>query len=212
VNGEVEEFWVYNVMNEKSGQKCGQKYKNIGSLTGNLIIHLRDSHRIPLSTVTNEIYKEKMSEFDSFFIILGEKKIRTMIAKSYKYNQENLQNLLTQNIENISLTADFWSSKARHGYLGITATWITPTFEIKNIILENKYIPSLHSSRTISEELYKCIETWNLEDHIISITTNNRHNKLAIGNRLAPAEILVACTKRLIQFFQYQKQIERLEK
>ncbi|CAG8850192.1 12497_t:CDS:1, partial [Racocetra persica] len=94
----------------------------------------------------------------------------------YKYNQENLQNFLTQNVENISLTADFWSSKARHSYLGITATWITPTFEIKDIMLENKYVLLPHSSRTISEELYKCVETWNLEDRIISITTDNRHN------------------------------------
>lgn len=179
-----------------------------------------------------------MSEFDPSFIIPGEKKIRTMIAKSYKYNQENLQNLLTQNVENISLTADFWSSKARHGYLGITATWITSTFEIKDIMLENKYVPSPHSSITISEELYKCVETWNLEDRIISITTDNGRNmvsafpllikkkgcekikrlscsahtlQLVIGKGLAPAEILVARTKRLIQFFQYQKQIERLE-
>jgi len=40
----------------------------------------------PLSTITNEAYKEKMAEFDPSFIVPGEKKIRTMIVKSYKYN------------------------------------------------------------------------------------------------------------------------------
>ncbi|CAG8519689.1 5311_t:CDS:2 [Cetraspora pellucida] len=135
-----------------------------------------------------------------------------MIAKSYNYNQENLQNLFTQTIKNISLMTNFWSSKARHGYLGITITWITPTFEIKDIMLENKYVPSPHTSRAISEELHKFIEAWNFGDHIISITTNNKCNMLAIGKRLALAEILVACTKRLIQFFQYQKQIKQLKK
>ncbi|CAG8702427.1 10356_t:CDS:1, partial [Cetraspora pellucida] len=51
-------------------------------------------------------YREKMSEFDPAFVVLSEKKIRTMIVKSYKYNRENLQNLV--NIaENVSLTIDF---------------------------------------------------------------------------------------------------------
>ncbi|CAG8749577.1 3383_t:CDS:2, partial [Ambispora leptoticha] len=35
--------------------------------------------------------------------------------------------------------------------------------------------------------------------------------QLAIGKGLAPAEVFVTRAKRLIQFFQYQKQIERLE-
>ena len=29
---------------DKSGKRCGQEYKNVGSSTGNLIAHLRDKH------------------------------------------------------------------------------------------------------------------------------------------------------------------------
>ena len=71
-----------------------------------------------------------------------------MIVKSYKYNRQNLQNLLTQTAENVSLTIDFWSSKAKHGYLGVVVTWITPNFEIKDTMLENKYVPSPRTSET----------------------------------------------------------------
>jgi len=35
--------------------------------------------------------------------------------------------------------------------------------------------------------------------------------QLAIEKGLAPAEILIARAKRLINFFQYQKQVERLK-
>ncbi|CAG8740225.1 25359_t:CDS:2, partial [Racocetra persica] len=164
----------------------------------------------PLSTVTDKAYKEKMAVFDPSFIILEEKKIRTMIMKSYNYNQEDLRNLI-QSIKNGLLMTDFWSSKAKHGYLRITATWITPNFEIKDVILENKYIPSPHTSRVIAKELHKCIVSWNLVGRIISITTDNGRNMLAIRKGLALTEILVACSRRLIQFFQYQKQVERLE-
>ncbi|CAI2177589.1 13058_t:CDS:2, partial [Funneliformis geosporum] len=67
--------------------------------------------------VINEAYREKMAEFDPSFVVLGEQKIKTMIVKSCKYNQENLRNLLTKTAENVSLTMDLWSSKAKHGYL-----------------------------------------------------------------------------------------------
>jgi zinc finger BED domain-containing protein 1 (E3 SUMO-protein ligase ZBED1) len=192
----------------------------------------------PLAAVTNETYREKMAEFDPSFVVPGEQKIKTMIVKSCKYNQQNLQNLLTETAENVSLTMDLWSSKAKHGYLGVTATWITPNFEIKDVMLEINYVPSPHSSEVVANELYKCIKNWNLESRVISITTDNGSNmvsmfpllnrksgceniqrlpctahtiQLAIGKGLAPAEILVARAKRLIRFFQYQKQVERLE-
>ncbi|CAG8840345.1 25914_t:CDS:1, partial [Racocetra persica] len=53
---------------------------------------------------------------------------------------------------------------------------ITPNFEIKDVILENKYIISPHISKVIANELYKYIEAWNLRNHIVSITTDNRSN------------------------------------
>jgi hypothetical protein len=31
---------------DESGRRCGQEYKNVGSSTGNLIVHLRDKHGI----------------------------------------------------------------------------------------------------------------------------------------------------------------------
>ncbi|GET63682.1 zinc finger BED domain-containing protein RICESLEEPER 2-like [Rhizophagus irregularis DAOM 181602=DAOM 197198] len=91
-----------------------------------------------------------MAEFDPSFIIPGEKKIRTM------------------------------SSRAKHGYLGVTATWITSKFEIKDTMLENKYVPSPHTSNIIANELHKCIETWNLGNQVTSITMDNGSNMDAI--------------------------------
>ncbi|CAG8548770.1 6526_t:CDS:2 [Racocetra fulgida] len=45
VNQKGEEVRVCKVINE-DGEKCSTEYKNIGSLTGNLIMHLRDTHDI----------------------------------------------------------------------------------------------------------------------------------------------------------------------
>ncbi|CAG8729576.1 15619_t:CDS:2, partial [Cetraspora pellucida] len=142
-----EEVRICQILDE-SRQKCEQKYKNVESSTGNLIVHLRDEHRIisqddvivskNINNITDNAYREKIAEFDPSFVVPGEKKIRTMIVKSFQYNHENLKNLI-KIVENISLTMDFWSSRAKHGYLGVTATWITSNFEIKDVMLKNKY-------------------------------------------------------------------------
>ncbi|PKK72219.1 hypothetical protein RhiirC2_777474 [Rhizophagus irregularis] len=84
----------------------------------------------PISTVTNSVYKEKISNFDLFFIIPEEQKVKIMISKSYNYNRENLKNLLNEMATSVSLTTDLWSSRAKHEYLGIAATWITTDFKI----------------------------------------------------------------------------------
>ncbi|GES72667.1 hypothetical protein RCL_jg15336.t1 [Rhizophagus clarus] len=58
-----------------------------------------------------------------------------MIGKSFNCNQQIPQNLIHETLQNISLTADFWSSRSKHSYLGVTAVWITPNFEIKDMFL-----------------------------------------------------------------------------
>jgi hypothetical protein len=192
----------------------------------------------PISTVTNLAYKEMISYFNPSFNMPGEQKIKTKISKSYKYNCENLMNLLNETATTVSLTIDLWSSRAKHGYLGVTATWITPDFKIKDVMLEIKYAPSPHTAKTIAELLYQCITSWNLEGRVMAIVTDNGANikstfpiliqkdkceniqripyathtlQLTIGKGLTPVEILIARVKRVINFFSTQKQIERLE-
>lgn len=42
----------------------------------------------------------------------------------------------------VCLTTDLWSNRAKQGYIGITATWITPNFKVKDVMLEIQYAPS----------------------------------------------------------------------
>src|SRR6266540_1313624 len=72
---------------------------------------------------------------DPEFIIPEEKKIRMMIAHSCGYNRDKLTQLL-KTAQSISLTTDLWTSRSKHGYLGLTATWINQNFEIMNVLLE----------------------------------------------------------------------------
>ncbi|EXX74628.1 hypothetical protein RirG_049360 [Rhizophagus irregularis DAOM 197198w] len=161
-----------------------------------------------------------------------------MIAKSYQHNYENLKNILNETAATVSLTTDLWSSRAKHGYIGITAAWITPNFKVKDVMLEIKYAPSPHTANLVAELLYDCISSWDLNGRVTAIITDNGSNmkaafpiltqkdqcetiqrlpcvthtlQLAIGKGLVPVEILAARTKHILNFFSTQKQIERLE-
>ncbi|CAG8736935.1 20810_t:CDS:2, partial [Rhizophagus irregularis] len=155
-----------NIIEQTLSEK-DKVYRNTGSSTGNLVVHLRDVHQIidednenalkrhiqkqreesvlkwmlltdqPLAAITNPAYKEKMSHFDPSFVVPGEQKIKTMIVKSYQHNYENLKNILNETAATVvSLTTDLWSSRAKHGYIGIMAAWITPNFKVKDVMLE----------------------------------------------------------------------------
>ena len=186
----------------------------------------------PLSTVTQKAYIDHMHIIDPQFIIPGEKKLRMMIARSYGYNRDKLK-LLLKSAHYISLTTDLWSSRAKHGYLGLTATWINKNFEITDVLLEISYFPSPHNAREISKAIKKAMQKWEIENHVVSITTDNGANvvaairdltpikrlscaahtlQLAINKGLKIVEDLVLRVKKLINFFSTQKQIERLIK
>ncbi|GES93414.1 zinc finger BED domain-containing protein 1-like [Rhizophagus clarus] len=190
------------------GEKCSKNYKYDGS-TGNL---------------TYVYYRSTI--YSSW------RKLRMMIARSYGYNKEKLK-LLLKTAQSISLTTDLWSSRSKHGYLGLTATWINKNFEIMDVLLEISYFPTPHTAKAITEGIKNAMQKWEIENLVVSITTDNGANvvaairdltpikrlscaahtlQLAISKGLKVVENLVSRTKQLINFFSTQKQIEQLIK
>ena len=56
----------------------------------------------------------------------------------------------------VSLTTDFWTSRAQEGYMGVTCTWILKNFEIKEALLSLEYVAYPHTAEIICELLLKC--------------------------------------------------------
>jgi hypothetical protein len=123
-------------------------------------------------------YIEHMNIIDPQFTVPGEKKIRMMIARSYGYNRDKLK-LFLKSAQSISLTTDLWSSRSKHGYLGLTATWINKDFEIMDVLLEISYFPTPHTAKAITEAIKKAIQKWEIEGQVVSITTDNGANVVA---------------------------------
>ena len=105
-------------------------------------------------------------------------------------------------------------------------------FKIYDILLELKYLSYPYTAEHIWDSLQMVINNWNLQEKIIAIIIYNGLNmvkamsyfnnithilytahtlQLTIRKGLAPVLILVARAKRLIRFFIYPKQMERLK-
>ncbi|GET01415.1 zinc finger BED domain-containing protein 1-like [Rhizophagus clarus] len=180
---------------QSASNKNGQKEKELSTLWWILLTTQ------PLSTITQKAYIEHMYIIDPQFTVSGEKKLRMMIARSYGYNKEKL-NLLLKTAQSISLTTDLWSSRSKHGYLGLTATWINKNFEIMDVLLEISYFLTPHTAKAITEDLTP-IKKLSCAAHTLQLT---------ISKGLKVVENLVSRTKQLINFFSTQKQIEQLIK
>jgi hypothetical protein len=66
--------------------------------------------------------------------------------------------------------------KSRHGYLGVTATWLSSDFKFREALLSCDHLPYPHTIEVISEELFRIIGKWRLETSVFTIFTDNGAN------------------------------------
>ena len=74
------------------------------------------------------------------------------------------------------MTTDLWTAKSRHGYLGVTATWLSSDFKFREALLSCEHLPYPHTGEVISDELFRIICEWHLETMVFTIATDNGAN------------------------------------
>ena len=153
--------------------------------------------------------------------------IRIMICEAYNNTLPQLKTLIKNEATSISLTLDLWTSRSKHGYLGVTCSFIDSKWKLKELTLTIEYIQYPHTAIHIQEALELILNEWNIRNKVFTITTDNGANvkkainnmedikwlgcvahtlHLIIGKGLIPAQILVLRIKRLINFFIRPKQ------
>ena len=99
-----------------------------------------------------------------------------MLYSAYTWSKEQLQSLLRSTAVTVHLTTDLWTSKSRHGYLGITATWLTSDFEFQEALLSCNHLSYPHTGEIICDELFQVLENWDLTSTAFTIATDNGTN------------------------------------
>jgi hypothetical protein len=211
----------------------------INFILKNLIEFLiKDS--IPFYTLKSPNFQKFIHSLNPQFKIPNPNLIKESITHLYNISFDEIRNKLLNTCQFASLTTDFWTaSHQKKGYMGITCSWLSESFEPIETLLNLFYVPHPHTNLTIKNLLVEEISKWGLEEKITAITTDNGSNMVS-GSRLlketlnierisCAAHTLQLCIKkalncddnikalvlrarRLVLFFNSPKQLEALFK
>ncbi|CAB5180358.1 unnamed protein product [Rhizophagus irregularis] len=88
----------------------------------------------------------------------------------------------------VHLTTDLWTARSKHGYIGVTATWLSSDFTFYEVLLTCSHLEYPHTGETISDELYRIIDQWRLKNTIFTISTYNGSNMVKAAQRLRESQ------------------------
>ncbi|CAB4395500.1 unnamed protein product [Rhizophagus irregularis] len=130
----------------------------------------------PLFVLQNQAFQDLLLTCELGYKIPCDKSIKQMLFLAYTWSKKQLQSLLQDTAVTVHLTTDLWTSKSQHGYLGVTATWLTADFEFQEALLSCNHLPYPHTSEVICEELFQILESWNLKSTAFTVATDNGMN------------------------------------
>src|SRR6185369_3407089 len=191
----------------------------------------------PFHILKSVSFQNFLSTLNSNYQLPTQQKIDELLEYSYQNSVNKLKKTIDCNAEFISLTSDFWTSKGRHGYIGITCCWLNSNFEPQEALLSLQHVPFPHTAEVIYDIFKETILEWKLENKVTCITTDNGSNiikatqilqsnssinrllcsahtlNLVVTNALKSnllIQIFILRVKRLVNFFSTPKQTENL--
>lgn len=78
-----------------------------------------------------------------------------------------------ETIPHIALTTDLWKNKKQEYFLTLTGHFLTDQNEYESIILSFRKFNKLHNADNISQFIIKELDELNIQDKIVSITSDN---------------------------------------
>ena len=79
----------------------------------------------------------------------------------------------------LALTTDIWTSRQTKFYCCVTAHLIDGDWELKSYLLETFDFCLDYTAANISMELHRVVESWNIQDKVICVVTDNAANMVA---------------------------------
>src|SRR3954463_9047895 len=124
----------------------------------------------------NQSFGEFVHACEPGFKIPCEKTAKGLIYDAYDWSYKELSSLLLNSVTDIHLTTNLWTAKSQHGYLDITATWLSSDFKLRKVLLSCNHLAYPHTDEVISEELFRIICEWRLENTVFTVITDNSAN------------------------------------
>src|SRR6266540_5735858 len=106
----------------------------------------------PFYILESKSFKELLLALHPFFEMPTEEALDKLLDFMFNDEQTFLKNIF-EDVEKISLTTDFWISRGQHGYIGVTAHWISNDYSLKEAFLALKHFSYPHTSEVLYRNL-----------------------------------------------------------
>jgi hypothetical protein len=91
----------------------------------------------------------------------------TLLPNLFKKTKEAVQNKLSQ-ASSVAMIMDIWSSKSMEGYIGLSASFVTDSFEPFVCLLALRRIYGRHTGEAIAAEYDAIAREWNIPNKVIT--------------------------------------------
>ena len=152
------------------------KQKKIDRLVANMII--KDLQ--PFTIVEDTGFRELMSSLEPGYKLISRRNLtENYLPNVYQKTKERAKELIENEARFVSLTTDGWTSAANESYIAITAHFIDKNWNLRSILLECCSTKLSHTAENLRNILLKCVQDWNIEKRIYSVSTDNAANIVA---------------------------------
>jgi hypothetical protein len=132
----------------------------------------------PFSIVEEEDFRKFIGILNSTFTIPSRFKIKRDIIKTFSDYKSKLITTFSKIDSKIAITTDIWTSMTNKPYAAITAHFVGENKKLSHVLIDFCLIPHPHNGEKIKNILLDTFENYEINDKIVSITSDNARNNI----------------------------------
>lgn len=130
----------------------------------------------PLSITEDKGFKDFVQGLNPRYKLPSRRELtRTLLPNMYEQEVARISKEL-ENVEDIALTTDIWTSRQTQGFITVTAHFISSDYNVKSAVLETARMTKNHTAENIAEDLTSICNKWNILSKICCVITDNAAN------------------------------------
>ncbi|XP_065054160.1 E3 SUMO-protein ligase ZBED1-like [Rhopilema esculentum] len=155
--------------------------KNQQTMTNYMIGQRKcNSDMMPTYMVEGKGFRQFMGFIEPDYKVPSHQTIMRRINKIYNEVRRNIEKSL-ENITDVSITTDAWTSLATESYITVTAHFIDTNWEMQTFVVDTSEMDERHSAENLAIRLEMVKMEWSLEGKIRVCVRDNAANQVAAG-------------------------------
>lgn len=112
---------------------------------------------------------------------------RTKLTKYLKEHADGIRTQLLKDLppnRKVSLALDCWTSMNHHGFMSITAYFVTDTWEFREALLAFHVLTGKHSGKSLAHITASVLRRYGIQRQLLAITADNARNNGTLRREL----------------------------